>query len=85
MNTGATPAPGPSQWLLPNGVIDSRPNFTPNLYRNWRREVKLWKSAQIGANLTQLISKMVATLPTNSRVGVHHIWEIRKIARKHGL
>ena len=35
--------PAPTQWLLPNGMIDSCPNFTPVTFRDWRHEVKLWK------------------------------------------
>ena len=59
-----------TQWLLPNGMIDPCPVFTPNLYQNWCREVKLWRQAQVGANPTQLISKMVPSLPVNSRMEV---------------
>ena len=59
-----------SQWLIPNGMIDACPAFTANLYQNWCREVKLWRQAQVGANETQIIAKIVATLPTNSRMEV---------------
>ena len=58
------------QWLIPNGMIDACPSFTANLYQNWCREVKLWRQAQVGANATQMIAKIVATLPTNSRMEV---------------
>ena len=62
--------PGPTQWLLPNGMIDACPSFDPNTFQNWVREVKLWKSAQVGANQTQLISKIVTVLPMNMRMEV---------------
>ena len=32
--------------------------------------MKLWRSAQVGGNSTQLISKLVSTLPINSRMEV---------------
>ena len=67
---GMNPVPGPMQWLLPNGMIDSCPGFTPNTFQNWLREVKLWKAAQVGANPTQLISKIVTVLPLNIRMEV---------------
>ena len=58
------------QWLLPNGMIDACPGFAPNTFQNWLREVKLWKAAQVGANPTQLISKIVTVLPLNIRMEV---------------
>ena len=61
---------GPTQWFLPNGMIDQRPVFAANLFQNWCREVKLWRAAQVGANSTQLISQIVSTLPINSRMEV---------------
>ena len=62
-SAGPNLIPGPLQWLLPNGVIAACPEFTPGTYRNWCREVKLWKSAQVGENPTQLISKVVTVSP----------------------
>ena len=59
-----------SQWLIPNCMIGACPVFTANFYQNWCREVKLWRQAQVGANATQIIAKIVATLPINSRMGV---------------
>ena len=59
-----------SQWIVPNGMIDSCPTFTANLYQNWCREVKLRRQAQVGANPTQIIAKIVSTLPTNSRMEI---------------
>ena len=58
------------QWLIPNGMIEACPSFTANLYQNWCREVKLWRQAQVGANAAQIIAKIAATLPTNSRMEV---------------
>ena len=66
-NQGSIRAPAATQWLLLNVVIDSRPSCAPNLHRNWRREVKLWRYPQIGANATQLISEISSALPKNSR------------------
>ena len=59
-----------TQRLLPNGMIDACPGFAANLFQNWRREVKLRSQSQVGANPTQLIAKMVSTLPMNSRMEV---------------
>ena len=70
MNPSSIPEPGPMQWLLSSGVIDSCPVFTPNTYQNWRSEVKLRRMAQVGANQTQLISKLVTALPLNCRMEV---------------
>ena len=47
-NRGSIPGPTATRRLLPNGMIDARLAFTPHLYQNWRREVKLWRSAKIG-------------------------------------
>ena len=70
MNSGPIPAPGLLQWLLPNGMIDACPVFTPNTYQNWRRDTKLWRIAQVGASPTQLISKIVTALPLNVRMEI---------------
>ena len=60
---------GNPQWLMPNGMVDACPVFTANLYQNWCREVKLWRHAPVGANPAQIIAKIAATIPTNSRMG----------------
>ena len=70
MNAGPIPAPGPMRWLFPNGVIDARPTFTPNTFRNWRREVECRRAAQVVANQTQLISKIGTVSPLNIRMEV---------------
>ena len=57
-----------TQWLMPNGMIDARPEFTGGLFRNWCREAKLRRQAQVGTNPTQLISKIAALPPINSRM-----------------
>ena len=67
MNRGDVNSP---QWLLPNGRIDPRPEFTANLRRNWRRDEKLRRYAQLWANSAHSISKIASTLPANSAVGV---------------
>ena len=70
---GQTPANGhanhnSTQWMLPNGVIDACPAFTSNQFQNWCRKVKLRLQVQVGATHMQLVSEIVPTLPTNSRM-----------------
>ena len=67
MNRGNTNS---TQRLLPNGMIDPCAGFAANLFRNWRRDVKLRRSPQAGASAAKLISKISTTLPANSRMGV---------------
>lgn len=59
---------GNPQRLMPSGMIDACPAFAANLYQNWCREVKLRRQAQVGANPAQIIAKIEATVPTNSRM-----------------
>ena len=68
LNQGGIPSPVPMHWLLPNGMIDACPVFTPNTYQNWRIEAKLRRTAQVGAGQTQLISKIATALPLNIRM-----------------
>ena len=56
-------------------MIDPCPVYTANLFQNWRREVKLRRSAQAGANPTELISQIVSAIPTNSRMGASSYFE----------
>ena len=51
-------------------MIDSPPPPTGNLYRDWRIEVKLRRSAHVVSTPNQLIEKKVSKLPTNSRMGI---------------
>ena len=62
----ATNHPGPlvgMQFAIPNAVIDSCPPSAPQGYQQWRREIRLWMGAQAGATTTQLMSKIIMTLP----------------------
>ena len=69
-SSNCQPIPGPMQWLLPKGMIDARPVFTPKTYQNWRMDLKLRKMAQAGASETQLVSKIVAAFLLNMRMEV---------------
>ena len=55
--------------VLPNTTIDACPTVTPQVYQNWKREVKIWRTGKIGGKESQPISKMIAALPLNSRMG----------------
>ena len=54
--------PMPSM-CYPNMMIDPCPPFTPNMYQNWKREVKLWVAGQPGATVTQILAKLIHVLP----------------------
>ena len=47
----------------PNVTSGNCPEFDPQAYPQWRREVKFWLGAQAGDSVTQLLSKLIATLP----------------------
>ena len=48
---------------VPNVMIVNCPPFSPQLYRKWRREVKLWADAQAGKTVPQITPKLITTVP----------------------
>ena len=47
---------------------ESCPAFTPAMYSNWRREIKLWLSTQHGMPTTHILARIIAVLPLQSRI-----------------
>ena len=58
--------PMPSM-CYPNMMIDPCPPFTPNMFQNWKREVKLWVAGQPGATVTQILAKLIHVLPLSTK------------------
>ena len=53
---------------IPNAMIENCPPFAPQGYQQWRREMRLWKSAQAGATTTQLMAKIITVLPLSIKM-----------------
>ena len=49
--------------FVPIPSHESFPAFTPAMYSNWRRGIKLWLSAQHGIPVTHIIARIIAVLP----------------------
>ena len=47
---------------------ESCPAFTAAMYSNWRREIKLWLSAQHGIPVTHILARIIAVLPLQCRI-----------------
>ena len=58
--------PMPSR-CYPNMMLDPCPPFTPNMYQNWKREIKLWIAGQPGATVTQILAKLIRVMPLSTK------------------
>ena len=48
---------------FPNMVVGACPASAPNTFQNWKREIDLRIAGQTGASITQLLAKLIHSLP----------------------
>ena len=81
MNSGDHHAPGQSAGhysqgfgatnqpvFVPIPSQESCPAFTPAMYSNWRRGIKLWLIAQHGIPATHILARIIDVLPLQCRI-----------------
>ena len=61
-NTDYGPTPLPRSGF-PNMVVGPCPQFAPNTFQNWKREVELWVAGQPGVSVTQLMAELIHVIP----------------------